>query len=346
MNGLNSVLAAAKANLAETVTLAMDHTAAHAAVIVWDERCALAKLLAEAYRTVLPKAVLLPFDLVQPEEVMRACTSLHAGDLVVLIQSSVFRITNFRTRVELYKRGLKVIEHPHLASMSEAEIPIYVASLAYDRAYYRGVGRALQQRLDSAKGATVESGAGHVLTYDSSFESAKVNIGDFEGMPNMGGQFPLGEVFTEASELTRVSGKARIFAFTDTTFKVNAPDLPVTIEVEAGRVISAKNSTPAFDEVLAWIRRDEGEVWVREFGLGLNRAFSPERRVTDVGSYERVCGIHLSLGAKHNVYNKKDVPGIPTKYHADIFVLTDTVHIDGECVFREGAWTVGLAEVA
>jgi len=66
----------------------------------------------------------------------------------------------------------------------------------------------------------------------------------------------------------------------------------------------ALDSTPAFDTVLANIRADEGEVWVRELGFGLNRAFTQERTVSDIGTYERMCGIHLSLGAKHGSYNK------------------------------------------
>jgi aminopeptidase len=126
---------------------------------------------------------------------------------------------------------------------------------------------------------------------------------------------------------------------------VNAPPEPIELTVERGRVIGAANSTPDFDLVLEYIARDEGEVWLREFGLGLNRAFSPERRVCDIGTYERVCGVHISLGAKHNVYVKKN-PVLGgggeslkhAKYHVDVFAVTERVRIDDEVVFRDGAW--------
>jgi aminopeptidase len=271
---------------------------------------------------------------------MNACNTIASGGLVVLIQSSSFRLVAFRIRVELYKRGLKVIEHPHLESMKDSEIADYVASLAYDPTYYRTVGRILQRKLDQAARAVVESGEGAELLYDSPFESAKVNIGDYEGMVNVGGQFPLGEVFSEATDLERVSGKLRIFAFGDTTFKVNAPEKPITLVIERGRIVRAEDSTEEFDKVLSLIRADEGEVWIREFGLGLNRAFTQDKRVSDIGSYERMCGIHVSLGAKHNVYHKKTVVNNRAKYHVDVFAVTESVLIDDEVVYRNGAWCV------
>ena len=49
----------------------------------------------------------------------------------------------------------------------------------------------------------VDSG-GEQLVFASPFESAKLNIGDYSGMNNIGGQFPLGEVFTEAQDLEAV----------------------------------------------------------------------------------------------------------------------------------------------
>ena len=45
-----------------------------------------------------------------------------------------------------------------------ANFGIYVDALAYDRAYYRGVGRALQSRLDRARRAVLHSAAGELVT--------------------------------------------------------------------------------------------------------------------------------------------------------------------------------------
>ena len=46
--------------------------------------------------------------------------------------------------------------------------------------------------------------------FGSAFESAKLNVGDYSEMQNIGGQFPIGEVFTEARDLEAVNGRVRI----------------------------------------------------------------------------------------------------------------------------------------
>jgi leucyl aminopeptidase (aminopeptidase T) len=186
----------------------------------------------------------------------------------------------------------------------------------------------------------VDSGAGAKLFFDCPFEPAKLNIGDYSGMNNIGGQFPIGEVFTEAQDLEAVHGQIRIFVFGDTTFTVNKPEQPITLIVEKGRVTGTENSTTEFDLVLQQIRDDEGEVWLRELGFGMNRAFSAERLVNDIGTYERMCGIHLSLGAKHGQYTKPQIRRAEARYHVDVFAATNTVHLNDTVVYHDGAWVV------
>ncbi|MET3105330.1 aminopeptidase [Oxalobacteraceae bacterium GrIS 2.11] len=322
------------------LSIAFEHTAQHTAVIVFDQRCELAQILAKAYQRNLPGAHYIDFDLVTPDFVLSAFTPLVPGDLVVLIQSTNFRLEAFRLRVELFKLQLKVIEHPHLARMSAEQVPCYIDALAYDPDYYRGVGRALKQRIDQAQRAVVHSGAGTQLFFDGPFEVAKLNIGDYSGMNNIGGQFPIGEVFTESKDLEAVHGKLRIFVFGDTSFTVNKPALPITLVIEKGRVIATEDSTAEFDIVLQQIRDDEGEVWVRELGFGMNRALSAERTVNDIGTYERMCGIHMSLGAKHGQYAKPQIRRADARYHVDVFAVTESVCLDEFEVYRNGGWVV------
>ena len=320
------------------LSLAIGHTDNAAAMIVSDAQCPLARTLTAAWRQCLPGAAFIDFDAVDPASILKAFESLAPADLVVLIQSSSFRLGAFRIRIELFQRLLKVIEHPHLARMEgEEQASYYIDSLAYDAPYFRKVGRALQARIDQASCGTVDSD-GEILTFASPFEAAKVNIGDYSGMKNIGGQFPIGEVFTEAKDLEAVNGRVRIFAFADTTFSVNKPEKPITLIIERGRITATLDSTPEFDKVLANIRADEGEVWVRELGFGLNQAFSPDRRVNDIGTYERMCGIHLSLGMKHAVYNKPAFRPRKTRHHVDVFAVTKTVKLDDQMVFQDGAW--------
>ncbi len=327
----------AEKHLRDILTLALEHAAPHAAVVVSDARCALAVTLTAAYRRCLPDAAFIDFDALTPDAVLAAFAPLQAGDLVILVQSTNFRLEAFRIRVELFKRGLKVIEHPHLSRMPGPEALHYIEALAYDPAYYRGVGYALKARIDRARRGVVDSG-GAQLVFDSPFEAAKLNIGDYSEMNNVGGQFPIGEVFTEAQDLEAVNGKVRIFVFGDTAFRVNRPVQPITLVISKGRVAEVIDSTPDFDQVLANIRADEGEVWLRELGFGMNRAFSQERMVSDIGTYERMCGIHLSLGAKHGVYSKANIKRASARYHIDVFAVTEAVYLDDAVVYRNGAW--------
>lgn len=336
---MSSLDAAAARNIRDTLAIALEHTDDRAALLVADDRTELSRLLVRAYRACLPRAELLFFDEAGPDAVKAAFARLREHDLAVVIQSSVFRIPEFRTRVELFRRGIKVIEHSNLERMAETEIQHYVAALAYDPAYYRGVGHALKARMDAASSARIES-AGECLHFAGALEPAKLNIGHFAGLNNVGSLFPIGEVFTEAQTLDQVSGRVTIYAFTDTSFRLNVPDAPITLLVERGRVTDALGSSPDFDQVLSAIRADEGEVWLRELGFGMNRAFSRDRRVSDVGAFERVCGVHLSLGARHGVYKKPELKPREARHHVDTFVVTDRVLLDDEVVYDAGEWCV------
>ena len=335
-------------NIADLLTHVFQHnsdkTNQHKAVVVFDTNCELARTLTSTYRHCLPNAQFVDFTTHTPEAVLGIFAALKASDLVVLVQSTNFRLEAFRIRVELFKRGLKVIEHVHLVRMQGVEVDYYLDALAYDAVYFRGVGHGLKTIIDAAKSGWLDSGGDQFpdakLIFGSSFESAKLNVGDYSDMPNVGGQFPIGEVFTEAKNLEAVSGRVRIHAFGDTTFKVNRPNKPITLIVEKGQVVATEDSTPEFDTVLANIRADEQVVWLREIGLGLNRAFTQDRTVSDIGSYERMCGMHLSLGAKHGIYGKPSFKRGDGKHHIDVFAVTEQVAFGEQVIFRDGAWVV------
>ncbi|MFC0348949.1 hypothetical protein [Undibacterium danionis] len=336
----DSAIATASRHLGDVLHWCFQHPSAHAAVVVFDLRTDLSMALTQAYRHCLPDATFIDFDLNTPEQVLNSFKDLVAGDLVVLVQSTNFRMDAYRIRVELFKRDLKVIEHPHLGRMPGEQALAYIDALAYDIDYYRGVGRGLKRLIDQAPNGMIDSGEGAQLVYASPFEDAKLNIGDYSDMKNWGGQFPIGEVFTEAKDLLAVNGRVRIFVFGDTSFSVNKPPQPITLVIAQGQVVDVIDSTPAFDEVIAQIKADESVVWVRELGFGLNRTFNRERMVSDIGTYERMCGIHLSLGAKHGIYGKPNFKRGDGKYHVDVFAVTESVTLGEQVVFRDGAWVV------
>ncbi|HMS26491.1 MAG TPA: hypothetical protein PKC80_03875 [Burkholderiaceae bacterium] len=346
MNGSDSLTVKAVINIQTILSQVFKHSAQHNALVVFDTQCELSRLLSEAYKVVLPDAQFIDFDTHTPAQIHAAFGQLKALDLVVLVQSTNFRLEAFRIRVELFKRGLKVIEHPHLSRMQGDEMALYIDALAYDGAYFRGVGQGLKSIIDQAQVGVLDSSGTAFpearLYIDSGFESAKLNVGDYSSMPNVGGQFPIGEVFTEARNLEAVNGRVRIHAFGDTQFRVNRPATPITLIVEKGQVVGTLDSTPEFDTVLANIRADEQVVWLREIGLGLNRAFTqhPSRTVSDIGTYERMCGVHISLGAKHGIYPKPGFKRNDGKHHVDVFAVTELLTLDDKVVYQNGAWVV------
>lgn len=312
-------------------------------LLVYDEASPLARFLAAAYRRILetlPGATIIPFDDDKAAHVGQAIDALSPGDLVILVQSSSFRLDAFRIRVHLFERGLKVIEHPHLGRVLESELETYVAALAYDSPYYHRVGEGLKKRLDGASEARL-SGGEHTLIYGGAFESSKLNIGDYRGMKNVGGQFPIGEVFTELRDLTRLNGRIGLFAFGDRTFSVANCTTPIVIDIREGRLARAHDTNSEFEAVLQDIRNHEGDIWVRELGFGLNRALTRTTQIrNDVGIYERMCGIHLSLGSKHALYPKAGFHKKKVKFHVDVFAAVDSAVIDGEVVYEGGAYRI------
>jgi len=331
---LQDLVNTAEANVQGLIQTVFTHTKEEGAVLVYDTNCTLSSVLSQAYKKALPHATFIDFDAEEPQNILDVFDQLNPLDFVVLVQSTSFRLDAFRMRVELFKKKIKVLEHPHLSRMSDDQVPIYINALKYDEAYYRGVGRRLKDKVDTASRGVLDSG-GETLIYETPFESAKLNIGDYSEMVNTGGQFPIGE------DLTALNGRLNIFAFGDVTYKVNMPEKPITLIIEKGQVVSTENSTPAFDQILFNIRRDEENVvWVRELGFGLNRAFSKSNIVADTGSYERMCGIHVSLGAKHGIYGKPGFKRRDGRYHVDVFADTQNFSLDNEVVFDEGMWKV------
>ncbi|MCF6245473.1 MAG: hypothetical protein L3J43_10625 [Sulfurovum sp.] len=327
-------------NLGDVLHDVFLHDDNHTALVIYDLDSTLSNILTEAYRLALPKGHFINFHKTDTKIILAKIDALEAGDFVALVQSTSFRLSAFRIRIELFKKSIKVAEHPHLGRMNEEyEVNNYVNALAYDKKYFHHTGHTLKNMINQAQGAVVHSG-NEKLIYRGGFEAAKINIGDYREMNNVGGQFPIGEVFTESTELTSLNGKTNIIAFGDTNYKVNIPPQPITIVIENGHLVRTENSTAEFEAVLDMIKEEEGVVWVRELGLGLNRAFSKDRHVSDMGTFERMCGLHLSLGAKHGIYAKEGMKRNSGKFHIDVMIDTDTFDIDNTMVFDGEQWIV------
>ncbi len=326
------------ANIRSILTHSMPCKAGDEVLVIYDEEVELTRQVLEAYRATLPWATFLSFSEEGPEIVKRAIERLSKGALVVLVQSSSFRLDVFRIRIELFRRGLRTIEHPHLNRLTvPAEIEAYVDSLAYDPAYYLFHGEKLTEYIHEAKQIRVISKNGSVLTYNGPFELAKKNTGDYRWMENVGGTFPIGEVFTELVDLSGVSGSAAIFGYGGMDFRTRIVE-PFQIQVENGLVTALGDNAPdEMRDIFQMVKANE-DPYIRELGLGLNRAFSKERPVSDITTFERQVGVHVSLGEKHAIYKKEGMKPKETKYHIDLFIDVDEVWFDEDLRFKDGEY--------
>ncbi|MEK9152928.1 MAG: hypothetical protein AAB692_06195 [Patescibacteria group bacterium] len=267
---MNTLAARTEKNLADIVHLAIRHRLASKALVVFDGQTPLSRLIADGYRAALPEGIFIDFDDAEPGAVLAAIEALTAGDLVILVQSASFRLNEFRFRIELFSRGLATIEHLHLGrSSSDEQMEVYVDALAYDRNYYIGLGHGLKKKLDAAKMVTVRC-RGTTLAYEGGMEPAKLNIGDYSDMKNVGGTFPIGEVFSEPTDLSKANGEAMLFGYAGMDHLIQIHE-PFKVKIENGVLTAGDDAPESFRAILELIRKQE-DVLVREFGLGLNRA--------------------------------------------------------------------------
>ncbi len=113
---------------------------------------------------------------------------------------------------------------------------------------------------------------------------------------------------------------------------------PFKIVIEKGKITQCYGPEE-FQKILELIKADE-EIFVREFGLGLNPAMGKHDIVSDITAFERQKGMHMSLGAKHAIYAKPGLNRKHGRYHVDIFVDIETICIDGKDIYRDGEFVV------
>lgn len=171
-------------------------------------------------------------------------------------------------------------------------------------------------------------------------------------MKNVGGTFPVGEVFTEPKNLRAVNGEVMVYAYPNSSRVLEFQPSPVPLTIANGAVVMPPPPASAtgggavpqsLREVLEMVRTVEGEVCVREFGLGLNRAMGRHRPVNDVTAFERQLGLHMSLGKKHTVYKKPEIATKKTRFHIDLFIDVESIALDGgQEIYRDGRFTLPL----
>jgi len=328
------LLATATKNVTDVLTLAIEHRAPDRALVVYDTRHGLTDIMTAAYRNALPDARFIDFDKTSKEEILAAFDEMSPKDLVVLIQSSNFLLDAFRIRLHLFNKGLKVIEHLHLHRNSEKVWDVYINSIAYDINWYRNIGPWIKSKLDPAKELRIE-GEDAVLTVSGPLLPSLLNIGNYVGMKNVGGTLPIGEVITECVNFADVNGTCKLFAYADDDFETMIVE-PFRVDIKESLVVGwADNAPESFGRMVEHVKQYERPI-IREFGFGLNRAVTKERYLEDITAFERLVGLHLSLGEKHSIYKKEGIVAHKSKFHIDIFLVTDRMLVDGVPFFENG----------
>ncbi len=312
------------------------------ALVVFDTQNELTNILTSAYKTALPDAQFVDFETVSKDEIIALFDSLSPQDLVVMVQTSSFRLDEFRIRIHLFNKKLKVIEHVHLYRNPPETWEIYINSLSYDPNWYGVMGPKLQQKLGNCENLRIKTRNGdqtcEVMVHGG-VEIPKLNTGDYTNMPNIGGTFPIGEVFTEAKDLSTMNGSFWVYAFADTKFEIMLPEI-FRVDIKEGLVVGWSDNAPQeFIFVVQNVAALERPI-IREIGFGLNRAMSKSLVLGDITAFERIVGVHLSMGEKHSVYKKEGISSHKARFHVDLFLQTDTVTVDNEIIFENDSYVI------
>jgi aminopeptidase len=338
ISNTETLIATAAQNITHILELSIKHTSDQASLVIYDTQNGLTQILLAAYKIALPSATFVDFNTVNKEQVLAYFADLQKDDLVVLLQSSNFRLDDFRIRLHLFNLGLKVIEHMHLYRNDESVWDVYIDSLAYDQSWYDTIGQGLLKVLSDTNELKITSN-GCELVVTGGVEIPKLNTGDYTGFENIGGTFPIGEVFTESRDFAQMNGTIRVYAFANQQFEISFHE-PFEVRIEHGLIVGYGDNAPQeFRDIVELVGSYERPL-IREIGFGLNRAITRERYLGDITAFERILGMHMSLGEKHSVYKKPDIRTNKSKFHVDLFLDIDTVKCDGVVIFEGGKYTI------
>ncbi len=310
--------------------------------ILFDTKSKMSVLLKEAYEKACQKLA-NSHDLVDfykqdidwlIEDIQK---NYYKEDVVVLIQSDSFRVSKYRWRNELCSKGLKVIEHSHLKKIKEKEIETYIKSLTFDTPHYKELCKKLCSKLEKTRNIEIISKEDSIAKYSGEMEKCVVNTGDFRKQTQYASRYPIGEIITESKDLSKLNGEVEVYAFPNLKQETKfVESFKCTFK---NGFLTKHNGPKEFQEIINMIKteNEEGLIYVRELGLGLNRYIKRFDKLGDPIAYERQEGLHFSLGMKHGLFQKKLWPKYGKKfyqrYHIDIYVNVKEIKIDQKTIY-------------
>ncbi len=235
-------------------------------VLVYDIESKLSKILWESYAENLisfswkerdawkaERVEIIIFWDIKKEELKEKLMSLEADSTVVLVQSTNFRLDDFRLRLNLKNQWVWCIEHNHLWYIRDTEIENYADAIEYRTPYYVELSNKLKERFDKADELVIVSKNWEKLICTWWFEDMKQNTWDF-GERIRAWSFPIWENFTEIKNFDNFNWKVGIRAYPNMTFEVQFTEIFV-IEIKESRIVDYSDNTPKeFIEIVEKIK--------------------------------------------------------------------------------------------
>ena len=307
-------------------------------LLIYDTQSQLSQLVARWYINNLKnyKADIIDIDTVDKQELIDRLWNLKENSTVILVQSTNFRLDNFRIRLQLHNNGVWCLEHNHLLYMKDDQYENYADAISYMTPYYNELSNKLKEITDVADSMKFVCYDWSIMNISGWFEDMKQNTWNYSWKKRWG-TFPIWENFTEAKNFSQVSWELSINIYPLMDFQIKQASIPFKIRIENSLIFCDDPNTPQdFLDLINLIKSSEdNEVMLRELGFWLNPNISDERQLADVNFFERKAWFHISLWKKHQIYRKKLDKSIIQRYHIDIFPHIKEIYIDDNMIFQE-----------
>lgn len=306
-------------------------------ILIFDSNSKLSKLISDWYISNLKwkyNSEIYEFSEDKSEFFKEMLLNLNKNDTVILVQSTNFRMENFRIRILLQQKQIACIEHNHLSYIKEDEYETYLKSIWFDFEKIDLLSKKFKNLIDNWDTLIINSSWAK-FKISGWFEDMKRNSWIYD-LTSRYATFPAWENFSEAKIFENVNWELYIKSFPGFDFVVRHLDDPFKITIKNSIITDYSKNTPTdFIEVYDKIKQSEGEVMIRELWFGLNPEISFENRLNDVNAFERMQGFHLSLWKKHNIYRKKLDKNTVQRYHIDIFPVVDSILLDWAEIYNQ-----------
>jgi len=312
-------------------------------ILIYDDESELSTLVSDAYIKNLESrnSEIININDVDKEELIKRLWEIKAHSTVILVQSTNFRLDNFRIRLQLHNNDVWCLEHNHLMYMKEDEYENYADAISYMTPYYDKLSLSLKNLSDNAETMKFVSHDGSVMNISWWFDDMKQNTWNYEWKKRWG-TLPIWENFTESTVFDNVNWELSILIYPWMDFRIKEAPKPFKIKIEKSFITCDDENAPEeFLELLNLIKESENnEVMLRELGFWLNPNLSNSKKLSDVNFFERKAGFHVSIWKKHQIYRKKMHKSIVQRYHIDIFPNIDKIYIDDKLIFENDSYII------